>query len=453
VGSGEAKAPRFMEFGGISYLIGWVTRPEARDRSGQDLVGLTLSQSLGPQDFSSFLSLASRQPVPDMPVKNPGKCITFVGQQVAATRMKLLDWAFFGGIIITMVFGCGRSAPQGEAATLPADSLTEAPSFDTKPDGETAPRVPGRLGASGSAMRKGEHATRGDIRIAVDQTLAPVIGAIVDNFTTIYPEAKITPIYLPGEEAIQRMLDSDSLRLVISTRRLSRDEEAYLRQQQVHPNYAVIGRDAIVVVTAEGNPTRRLTLDQLQAILTGQITRWDEIDPANGLGAISLVFDHAQSSTARYLQDSLLAGADFRQGGVFAAGSTAAMMREVANRPGALGLGGWAWVSDRDEPSRDSLMQGLGIVLLEGRKDNTECRYKQRFFGPHQSFTYWRCYPLTRTMTVISRETIFGLGTGLTSYIDSPPGQRIIHKAGLTAIHDIPRRVRMPAKEGAQQIE
>ena len=367
--------------------------------------------------------------------------------------MKLLPKAVLIGVVTCWVIGCGpRSSSQDVAPPAP-DSVAEAPVYDLRPTDDRPPRVPGRLGASGSAMRKGEHATAGNIRIAVDQSLEPVIDAIVDNFMAIYPEAYITPVYLPGEEAIQRMLDSDSLRMAISTRYLTREEEAYLRQQNVNPNYAVVGRDGIVVVTAQGNPTRQLTLAQLQDILTGRIRRWDEIDPANKLGEITLVFDHAQSSTVRFLKDSLLQGADLRQGQVFSAGNTAKMMRYVAAEPRALGIGGWAWTSDVDDPLTDSLLQGLELVLLERRPDSPDCRYEQAYFGPYQSFLYLRCYPLTRTITVVVRETIFGLGTGLVSYMDGPQGQRIIHKAGLTAVHDIPRRVRMPAKEGAQQIK
>lgn len=359
--------------------------------------------------------------------------------------------------LLLLAVGCDSRSPASRAVPAAADSLEAGPAYDLRPgdtsSSEAPPRrVPGRLGASGSAMRSGEHATAGDIQIAVDQTLAPLIGAIVDNFMAIYPEARITPVYLPGEEAIERMLDDRSLRLAISTRRLSRDEEAYLRQQQVNPNYAVIGRDGIVLVTAPGNPTSRLTLDQLRGILSGRINRWDEIDPANSWGKITLVFDHPRSSTVRYLQDSLLQGEALRQTQLFAAGTTAQVMRDVAGRPGALGIGGWAWVSDGDDPLTDSLLQGLDLVLLERRPDNTACQYKQQFFGPYQSFLFWRCYPLTRSITIVSRETIFGLGTGLVAYMDGPQGQRIIHKAGLTAVHGIPRRVRLPPKEGAQQI-
>ncbi|GAB4403273.1 MAG: substrate-binding domain-containing protein [Bacteroidia bacterium] len=301
-------------------------------------------------------------------------------------------------------------------------------------------------------LRGTENNSTGSIYIVVDQTLRPVIEAEINTFEAIYPDARITALYMPGEEAIQALLASDSIRMAIATRRLRADEEAMLGAQDVRPKYAPIGKDGIVLVTHPDNPTRTLTLAQLRDILTGRVQRWDQLEGSSKQGNIVLVFDHARSSTMQFLQDSFLTGEPLRREGVYAQQSTPDMMRYVADHPQALGVGGFAWVSDRDDPLAQELLAGVRIVGVERPDSAHACAYDERFFGPYQSYLYQRCYPFTRTMNTILRETFFGLGTGFVAYLDGPQGQRIIHKTGLTAIHGIPRVVRLPAKPGATPI-
>lgn len=299
-----------------------------------------------------------------------------------------------------------------------------------------------------------ENVTQGEIYITVDESLRPVIEAEIRNFMSIHPNAIIHPQYLPGEEAVARMMESDSIRLAITTRELTEAEYQALRERVITPDYAILGYDGVMLVVHADNPAVQWTEAQLRSVLTGSISRWQELDPGGPSGEIQLVFDHPQSSVLRFLRDSILQEEPLTQERIFAQRSTPEMLRYVAENPRAVGFGGVNWVSDRDDPETDSLMQGLKLVRIAPSSLPETCyESKDQHFGPFQSYLFQQCYPLTRQIRSIRRESIYGLGAGFTAYVVGPKGQRIIHKAGLVSELNIPRRVKFPEREDSREIQ
>ncbi len=293
---------------------------------------------------------------------------------------------------------------------------------------------------------KEESATHGEITIVVDQALKPLISVAINTFMGVHRNALIHAIYLPGEEAIEYMLTHHKVRLAISTRYLTSDETSVLRERLITPDYAEIAHDGIAVLTHPDNPIDKLTRAQLKGILTGKIDDWQQIEANATAGKIRLVFDHPQSSTLRYLRDTLLQNESLKREDVFAQQSTPELLDYLTEHPQALGFGSWAWLSDIDDPRVDSLRQRLKVLALERPGHAPNCVDEGRFFGPYQGFLAQGCYPLRRTVITIRRETINALGAGLIAYLIGPKGQRIIHKSGLAAIKGIPREIRLPEK-------
>ena len=286
-----------------------------------------------------------------------------------------------------------------------------------------------------------ESTTAGNILIAVDETLRPVIQAEVESFEFTYKDAHITPIYLPGEDAIEAMLNSDSIRLVIGSRDLNEEERLYLKDQNTSAKVSCLARDAIALMVHPENPDSLLELEQVKGILTGQIQSWKEINPESPLDEILLMFDDPQSSTVQFLRDSLLEGAALYEQAATAKGNIE-VMSEVAKRRNAIGVMGWGWISDPESEIRKEYRGMVKPVSLAPLQDT--CSYKGEFFPPLQGFVHQECYPLRRSVMAVLREPRVGLGTGFVSYIDSDPGQRIIHKSGLITVRGITRRVIFP---------
>lgn len=298
-----------------------------------------------------------------------------------------------------------------------------------------------------------ENSTEGAIHIAVDESLRPLIEEEIATFMALHPRATINALYLPGEAAIAHMLASDTIRMAISSRELTADEDAIMQERIITVDYATIGYGGVSMVTHRDNPVKKLDLAQVRGIMSGDIQTWQEIDPAAPAQPIRIVFDHAQSGPKRFLQDSLLQGQMVKGERVFALDSTLAMLEYVRQQPWSLGVGGWAWLSDIDREMVRSYRKELTIMELERNPEWDEnCVETGTHFGPYQSYLAQRCYPMTRPITTALRETIFGLGTGFVAFLNGPQGQRILHKHGLYATKGISREIRLPVKEGAKKI-
>ena len=298
-----------------------------------------------------------------------------------------------------------------------------------------------------------ETGTSGEIYIAVDESLRPIIKAQIENFQQLYRKATIHPVYFPGEAAIQALVNADSFRLAVTTRQLSDEEISPLVNRSVTPSYAHIFTDGIGVIAHRDAPIATLTREQLKDILTGKISTWQQLGVDSRSNAIQIVFDHPQSSTLRFLKDHLLQGLPLTQQNIYALKNNPEVLDYVKTQAGAIGFVGMSWISDRDDPEVRDFLTGLTVIKIEKPDEDVPCAYTERFFGPYQSFLDQQCYPLSRKVYTILRESSFGLGTGFVSYLDGPVGQRLVHKSGLAASHSIPRVVKLPPKTKRENLK
>ena len=362
-----------------------------------------------------------------------GKNITFVAlKERVGIIMKSLNNIFPFILAILWMWGCSTSEPSKEVSnTTSADSISS--SF--KPNPSTSPKA-------------SENATSGEIYISVDEALKPIIQAEIDNFEALYQNATVHPIYLPGEEAIQAMLISDSIRITVATRKLNEKEEQLLKVKTIPPDYSEVAKEGVSLLVHPSNQTRTLTNQQLKDILTGKIASWKQLnsnfDQKND--DIVLVFDNAKSGIIAFFRDSILVGESFSKN-LYALNKSEEVLDYVQKTPNAIGFIGISWISDMDDRDVKAWREKIKLVYLEKSEKSTKCAYEQQFFGPFQSFLSQNCYPLTRTIYTIGRESGIGLGTGFVAYMDGPSGQRIFHKSGLATVHTITRRVKFPPRE------
>ena len=94
--------------------------------------------------------------------------------------------------------------------------------------------VAGIVSCNTSPKEKQDTPTSGVIRISADETFAPIIQQEIDVFESTYPDAGIVPEYVSEVEAIT-MLIRDSVRLAVTTRSLTKEEEAALNSKKLFP--------------------------------------------------------------------------------------------------------------------------------------------------------------------------------------------------------------------------
>lgn len=301
-------------------------------------------------------------------------------------------------------------------------------------------------GQMDKAIPAEEDATSGMITIAVDESLKPIIDAEIAAFEFLYEGSKINAMYLPGEEAIAAMLSSDSVRMAISTRELRPEEEALLRKRSISAKYAHLLSDGVAVITHPDYSGSQLTTEQLTKLLTGEMKSWSDLGHSSPGKEVSLVVDNRASSVLMAIRNEYLDGQQPSTDRLFALNSTEEVVDYVAANPGSLGFIGSAWISDRDDKAMTERRKKVTFVALEKSKQDSLCLESENFFLPYQSYIYQECYPLSRKVVSVLRESTMGLGTGFVSFMDSPKGQLVIHKAGLATVHAIGRKVKLPPK-------
>lgn len=282
--------------------------------------------------------------------------------------------------------------------------------------------------------------TSGIATIACDASFENILSQEIDVFEYIYPEASIMPYYVDEHAAIDSLLNF-STKMAITTRPLTQKEVDYLKGQKKMVHQTQIAVDAIALIVNPDNPMEIIDKKELVEILTGKLTKWDEVVPnKNGLGDISVVFDHQGSSTVHYMRDSLLNGGEFGQN-VYAQKSPSDVFDAVADNKNAIGVIGVSWITD-DMKGREMNRQEMAeaverndsteltfnskIKVLKVRADNQVTAYK-----PYQYYIYTGEYPLYRQIYMISTGVNGSISHGFYSFVTGFKGQKIMQMTGI----------------------
>jgi len=294
-------------------------------------------------------------------------------------------------------------------------------------------------GPSNSVYRPKETATRGEIKIAADMVVKPLVKQWVDAFEHLYEDATLHVKYLNEPELFQHLAD-DSVRLIISTRPLREQEEMYYRSIQARIKPKELAHNAHVVIFNQENTLDSLRPDDLGRIVRGEISDWQELGREEP-GPVELVFDHPKSAIVRFISNKFVAEGDSIDANLYAAESHEELVEFVSTRKNALGFIGGAWVSDRDDPETDSILAKVKLAYLQ-TPDTSDL--PGRFVLPYQNDIALYRYPFTYQVFALNREPRSGLGTGFVVFAASEQGQRIVLKSGLYPTFPPPRLVQFP---------
>ncbi|MEX2232355.1 MAG: substrate-binding domain-containing protein [Cyclobacteriaceae bacterium] len=264
--------------------------------------------------------------------------------------------------------------------------------------------------------------TSGFVKIAVDESLRPLIDAEVYTFEALYQRANIESLYYPEAEAINALM-KDSVRLAVVTRRFTSEEKNYFKQLKITPAELDVAVSAVTLIVHRDNPDTLITIEQIRSLLQGKINLWSQLGSKNKAG-IEIVFDNPNSGLIRHLKDSI-ARVETLPPNCFAVETNGAVIEHVSGNKNALGLIGLEWISDKDDSTSNTFLNRIKVVSVAG--DSTH-------FKPYQAYLALKQYPLSRRITILSREARSGLGSGFMAFVASEKGQRIILKAGLLPV-------------------
>lgn len=292
--------------------------------------------------------------------------------------------------------------------------------------GRRTPGLPGAALASGALLLAGgcwgpgESPTAGALAIAVEESIAPVVYAEVDEFHRLYPKAAIQTTVGSTREAIGRLLRGEAKCACVS-RWMDEEERRVAAEYKIQVDSLGFAFDGIAVLVHQLNPVTGLRLDQIGAIYRGEIRNWAALGGPD-LEVVPMALSRNTAEAELLLREAVRDTAF--AGGVFGCESSPDMLRAVADRPGGIGFAGLAWLSDQ--------LPGGGEVRARVRALDIAAGEDGRFEPPIQSSIYRERYPLGRRLYVLNADRrLGGLASGLIAFIASAPGQKIVLNAGL----------------------
>jgi len=255
--------------------------------------------------------------------------------------------------------------------------------------------------------------TYGQISISVDETFKPLIDSEIFTFEGIYNYTDVNASYKTEMEAFNDLMN-DTIRLIIVPRQLNTDELKEFEKWEIVPKVTKIAYDAVALISSKDLKDSTLTLNEIKTLLSdGSVSSFKNV---------KVVFDNNNSSTINFLKEKT--GVTQLSSNCYALTSNSAVIDYVAKEKNCIGVIGVNWISDRDDTTNLSFLNSVRVMEIS-TNENSE------YFKPYQAYIAQKIYPLWREVYIISKEAYTGLGTGLTAFIASERGQRIVLKFGL----------------------
>ncbi len=297
------------------------------------------------------------------------------------------------------------------------------------------------MGCKGKGRReapKGNSSTSGTVVMACDASFENIMQQEIEVFEYVYPNASVLPYYTDEKACVDSLLFG-SARLAVISHELTKDQVDFLKDKKHFAKTKKIAVDAIAVIVNPENPVENLSIKELQEILSGQVTEWNDVYPSK-LGTIQVIVDHNGSSVVKYMADSILMGKPFADN-VAAAQSMEAVFNEVKNRRNAIGLVGVSWISSDlktvDMPAEERVKTlevddttattfTDDVKVLAMRRNNSIEAFK-----PYQAYIFDGSYPLYRSIYMINTGASGSLANGFFAFVTSFRGQKLMMSTGV----------------------
>jgi len=270
-----------------------------------------------------------------------------------------------------------------------------------------------------------ETTTRGKIKIGVDESFQLIMDTEIYTFQSLYSHAHITPIYKPELVILDNFL-KDSVRLMVTSRLLTKDEEEYLKSKHFVARTTKIAYDALVFIVNKNRVDTLIKYPIIKDIFSGKVNNWKQINPKVTSSEIKVIFDNQKSGNVRYFMEKFKLTNQLPKN-CLAVDSNNQVIDYVQKHEDALGVISVNWISDKHDSISHIFLNKINVVAVSSEFDTEGVEFTK----PYQAYIADKSYPFIREVYMISRETFTGLGSGFISFVASDPGQRIILKSKL----------------------
>ena len=275
----------------------------------------------------------------------------------------------------------------------------------------------------------------GEVVIAADEALMPLMNAELDVFQGFYKYATVDCKFVSEYDAINLLLQ-EKTRLAIVGRPLNQKENDFLKSKQILPESIPLAYDAIALIVYPEDKTIALTTGQIAQIMSGSITNWSQLNVSGKSGTIQLVFDAESSGIIRYMNEKLNLNNKV-SGDIKFAGDSRKVIEMVAANTNAIGFVGFNWLSESENLKVQETLTKVNLVAVSG----TSNAVQSNGFVPSVGSIFNNTYPLIRRVYAIYTDPSASLARGFLAHLTSERGQKIIYRCGLKPENDFQRLI------------
>jgi phosphate transport system substrate-binding protein len=194
-----------------------------------------------------------------------------------------------------------------------------------------------------------------------------------------------------------------------ASREMKDKEKEQLQEKFGDPGHEfMVAKDGLAVYVHESNPVGELSIAQLDAIYTGEVTNWKQVGGPDQ--PITLYGRENSSGTYEYFKERVLEGADFAPATQTLPG-TAAVVNAVAQDPNGIGYGGAAYA------------KGVRECGVKATDDSPAVL-------PSEATVRDGSYPISRGLFYYTRKAPEGAAKAFLDYVLSPEGQALVIEVG-----------------------
>ena len=269
----------------------------------------------------------------------------------------------------------------------------------------------------------------GVISFASDESFSPIVEEEVQLFEFTHKLATLRPVYTSESDAVNMLLKGKVF-LAITARDYKENERQNLRDRRFNPRAIPFAYDGLALIVNVNNPDTCISVKNIADILSGKVTKWNELNPKAMKEDIIVVFDNKKSSTVHFAEDSILGGKPFANPNVVATNKTADVVDYVEKTPNAIGIIGSNWLNDKRDTTNLTVKKNIRTMSVSRVDEATPANS----WKPYQYYIYNGNYPLCRTIYALLNDPMRGLPWGFANFLTSPKGQLVVLKSGLLPV-------------------
>jgi phosphate transport system substrate-binding protein len=254
------------------------------------------------------------------------------------------------------------------------------------------------------------------VQIKGSDTMVNLVQAWAEQFMAEHPDISV-PVTGGGSGTGVTALVNGTCEIAMSSRKMEPEETEAANHVGVYPVEYKVGVDGIAVVVNPANPISRLTIDQLRAIFTGEVTNWREVGGKDQ--PIVLLSREVNSGTHVYFKEHVLKSGDQQldfSSKALMLSSSQALADEISHTETAIGYYGMGYLSKTQKAI--AIAKDASSPYVEPTVDNVRAGK----------------YAISRPLLMYTNGQPQGDVKLFMDFIFSPEGQKLVREQGFVPV-------------------